>query len=53
MREATLQAVPVAVRIEEIEKASYQDEELAAVRESLKAGDWRKAPKAYVQVRMS
>ena len=39
VREATLQAVPVA------------DEELAAVRESPKTGDWRKAPKAYVQVR--
>ena len=51
VREATLQAVPVALRIEEIEEASYQDEELAAVRESLKTGDWRKAPKAYVQVR--
>ncbi len=47
MREVTLQAVPVALRIEEIEEVSYQDEELTAVREALKTGNWRLAPKAY------
>ena len=50
VHEATLQVVQVALRIEEIKEVSYQNEELAAVRESLKTGDWRKAPKAYVQV---
>ena len=42
-----LQAVPVALRIEETEEVSYQDEELTAVREALKTGNWRQAPKAY------
>ena len=45
--EVTLQEVPVALHIEEIEEVSYQDEELTAVREALKTGNWRQAPKAY------
>ena len=47
VREVTLQAVPVALRIEEIEEVSFQDEELEAVREALETGHWSKAPKAY------
>ena len=47
VREVTLQAVPVALRIEEIEEVSFQDEELEAVREALGTGHWGKAPKAY------
>ena len=43
----TLQAVPVALRIEEIEEVSFQDEELEVVREELETGHWSKAPKAY------
>ena len=33
--EVTLQAVPVVLRIEEIEEVSFQDEEWEAVREAL------------------
>ena len=47
MREVTLQAVPVALQIEEIEEVSFQDEALEAVREALETGHWGKAPKAY------
>ena len=47
VREVTLQAVPVTLRIEEIEEVSFQDEELEAVREALETGNWGKAPKAY------
>ena len=43
----TLEEVPVALHIEEVEEVSYQDEELTAVREALKTGNWRQAPKAY------
>ena len=47
VREVTLQAVPVALRIEEIEEVSFQDEELEVVREALETGHWSKAPKAF------
>ena len=47
VREVTLKAVPVALRIEEIEEVSFQDEELKVVREALETGHWSKAPKAY------
>ena len=47
MREVTLQAVPVALRIEEIEEVSFQDEKLEVVREALETGHWSKAPKAF------
>ena len=47
VREVTLQAVPVALQIEEIEEVSFQDEALEAVREALETGHWGKAPKAY------
>lgn len=39
--------MPVALRIEEIEEVSFQDEELEAVREALETGRWSKVPKAY------
>ena len=51
IREVTLQAVPVALRIEEIEEASSQDKELKVVRECLQKDDWSEAPKAFVMVR--
>ena len=47
MREVTLKAVPVALRIEEIEEVSFQDVELEAVRKALDTGHWNKAPKAH------
>lgn len=47
MCEVTLQEVPVALHIEEIEEVPHQDEELTAVREALKTGNWRQAPKPY------
>ena len=47
VREVTLQAVPVALQIEEIEDVSFQDEELEAAREALETGHWGKPPKAY------
>ena len=47
VHEVTLQAVPVALRIEEIEEVSFQDEELEVVREALETGHWSKAPKAF------
>ena len=47
VREVTLQAVPVALRIEEIEEVSFQEEELEVVREALETGHWSKTPKAY------
>ena len=51
VRAITLQAAPAALRIEEIETVSFQDEELEVVRECLQSGDWEKAPKAFVMVR--
>ena len=50
LREVNLQAVQVALRIEEIEVVLYQDEELTAEREALKTGNWRQAPKAYEMI---
>ena len=46
VHKVTLQAVPVALRIEEIEEVSFQDKELEAVCEALETGHWSKAPKA-------
>ena len=51
MCEVTLVEVPVALHIEEVEEVSYQDEELTAVREALKTGNWRQAPKALLVLR--
>ena len=47
MGEVTLKAVPVALRIEEIEEVSFQDVVLEAVRKALDTGHWNKAPKAH------
>ena len=47
VHEVSLQAVPVALWIEEIEEVSFQAEELEVVREALETGHWSKAPKAF------
>ena len=47
----TLQAVPVALRIQEIEEASARDVELQVVHECLHIGNWERAPKAYMMAR--
>ena len=46
-----VQLVPVALRIEEIEETSAQDEDLRFVRACLQSGDWSKAPKDFTVVR--
>ena len=44
-------AVPTALKIQEIESASAEDEDLQAVRSCLISGNWETAPKPYVWVR--
>ena len=44
-------AVPIALKIQEIESASAEDEDLQAVRNCLISGNWEKTPKPYVWVR--
>jgi len=39
------------MRIEEIEKTSWKEEELKVVRECLRKGDWSAGPKPFVMVR--
>ena len=51
VRAVTLQSVPVAMNIQEIEKASAEDSELQVVRKCLVSGDWAPAPKHYLSVR--
>ena len=51
VRMVALQAVSVALKIQEIERASADDEELQVVRSCLVSGNWEKAPKPYVMVR--
>ena len=51
VRMITLQAVPVALRIQEIEEASARDVELQVVHECLHTGNWERAPKAYMMAR--
>ena len=46
-----LQAVPVAIKIQEIESASAEDEELQAVRNCLASGNWEKGPWSLMMVR--
>lgn len=46
VREVTLQAVPMALRVEEIEEVPLQDKELHVVREALEIGRWSKDPVA-------
>ena len=48
VREVTLQAVPEALRIEEIEEASAQD--LKVVHACLQSGDWSKVPKDFAVI---
>ena len=51
VREVTLQALPVALRNEEIEEAPTQYEALRVVCAFLQSGDWSKAPKDFIDVR--
>lgn len=51
VRAVALQAVPVAMSIQEIEKASAVDSELQEVRKCLITGNWERSPKPYVPVR--
>ena len=46
-----LKAVPAAVKIQEIESASAEDEELQVVRNCLVSGNWEKCPRSFVMVR--
>ena len=47
----TLESVPIALKIQEIEKVSADDEELQVVLGCLASGNWEGAPKSYVCVR--
>ena len=51
VRMVALKAVPVAIKIQEIESASAEDEELQAVRDCLSSGNWEKGPRSFVMVR--
>ena len=51
VRMVALKAVPIAVKIQEIESASAEDEELQAVRNCLVSGNWEKCPRPFVMVR--
>ena len=51
VRMVALNAVPIALKIQEIDSASAEDEDLQAVRSCLISGNWEKAPKPYVWVR--
>ena len=51
VRMVALQFVPIALKIQEIEKVSADDEELQVVRGCLASGNWEGAPKSYVCVR--
>ena len=50
-RLVALGSVPVALKIQEIETVSAEDEELQVVRGCLVSGNWEGAPKSYVCVR--
>jgi len=51
VRMVALKAVPAAVKIQEIESASAEDEELQVVRNCLISGNWEKCPRSFVMVR--
>ena len=51
VRLVALGSVPVALKIQEIETVSAEDEELQVVRGCLVSGNWEGAPKSYVCVR--
>ena len=50
VRMVALIAVPAAVRIQDIESASAEDEELQTVRNCLVSGNWEKGPRSFVMV---
>ena len=51
VRMVALESVPIALKIQEIEKVSADDEELQVVRGCLASGNWESALKSYVCVR--
>ena len=51
VRMVALESVPIALKIQEIEKVSAEDEELQVVLGCLASGNWEGAPKSYVCVR--
>ena len=51
VRMVALESVPIALKIQEIEKVSADDEELQVVRGCLASGNWEGAPMSYVCVR--
>ena len=51
VRMVALESVPIALKIQEIEKVSAKDEELQVVLGCLASGNWEGAPKSYVCVR--
>ena len=51
VRMVALKAVPVAIKIQEIESASAEDEELQAMRDCLASRSWEKGPRSFVMVR--
>ena len=51
VRMVALSVVPIALKIQEIESASAEDQDLQAVRSCLISRNWEKAPKPYVWVR--
>jgi len=51
VRAITLQSVPVAMSVQEIEKASSEDEELRRVKQCLVSGNWNSSPKQTLPVR--
>ena len=51
VRIVAFKAVHVAIKIQEIESASAEDEELQAVRNCLASGNWEKGPRSFVMER--
>ncbi|PFX12979.1 Retrovirus-related Pol polyprotein [Stylophora pistillata] len=51
VRMVAFKAVPVAVKIQKIESASAEDEELQAVYNCLVSGNWEKGPRSFLMVR--
>ena len=50
VRMVALKAVPVAIKIQEIESASAEDEELQAVHNCLASGNWERGPWSFVLI---
>ncbi|PFX17338.1 Uncharacterized protein K02A2.6 [Stylophora pistillata] len=51
VRMVALKAVLVAIKIQKIESASAEDEELQAVHNCLVGGNWEKGPRSFLMVR--